>query len=96
MERAFEFTPGSIARHFKRLELTAEQLEREPNMYLYEIVGTAEHTESGETLMVYRPLYGEKKLYARPLAMFLSEVDREKYPNVKQNYRFERLEEEAR
>lgn len=96
MEREKVFTPGSTVRHFKRLELTAEQLEREPNMYLYEIMGTAEHTESGETLMVYRPLYGEKKLYARPLAMFLSEVDREKYPNVKQNYRFERLEEEAR
>ena len=94
MNRAFEFTPGCRARHFKRLELTAEQLQREPEMYLYEIVGTAEHTESGEALMIYRPLYGEKKLYARPLAMFLSEVDREKYPNAKQTYRFERYEED--
>ena len=95
MDRVFEFSPGSIARHFKRLELTAAQLQQEPQMYLYQIVGTAEHTESGETLMVYRPLYGEQKLYARPLAMFLSEVDREKYPTARQRYRFERIEEET-
>ena len=94
MEREHIFTPGSLAQHFKRLELTAEQLVQEPNMYLYEIMGVAEHTESGEALMIYRPLYGEKKLYARPLAMFLSEVDREKYPNAKQTYRFERYEED--
>ena len=94
MNRALDFPPGSIARHFKRWELTAAQLEQEPQMYLYEIIGTAEHTESGETLMVYRPLYGEGKLYARPLAMFLSPVDREKYPQAKQDYRFERHEEE--
>lgn len=96
MERENEFTPGCRARHFKRLELTAEQLQREPEMYLYEIVGTAEHTESGEQLMVYRPLYGEKKLYARPLAMFLSEVDREKYPDARQNYRFEPVKDSER
>ena len=95
MEREHMFTPGSLAQHFKRRELTAEQLAQEPQMYLYEIVGVAEHTESGEALMIYRPLYGQQKLYARPLAMFLSEVDRDKYPNAKQNYRFERYEEDA-
>ena len=57
-------------------------------LYLYEIVGIAQDTETGEELMIYRPLYGEKKLYARPLAMFLSPVDREKYPDVRQEYRF--------
>ena len=48
--------------------------------------------ETGEALMVYRPRYGEKRLFARPLAMFLSEVDREKYPDAPQRYRFEKLE----
>ena len=57
--------------------LTQEELAAEPEKYLYDIIGTAEHTESGELLMVYRPRYGEGRLFVRPLAMFLSEVDRE-------------------
>ena len=85
------FKAGDAAVHFKRGYLSVEELEREPEMYVYDIVGTAEHTETGETLMVYRPRYGEKKLYARPLEMFLSPVDREKYPDAKQLYRFEKL-----
>ena len=87
------FKSGDIVRHFKREMLSAGELEREPNMYLYEIVGWAEHTETGEKLMVYRPLYGEKGLYARPEEMFRSQVDREKYPNVRQRFRFEKLSE---
>lgn len=85
------FVSGDIVRHFKREMLSPEELAGEPEMYLYDIIGEAEHTESGETLMVYRPRYGERKLYARPIAMFLSEVDREKYPNVRQQYRFEKV-----
>ena len=83
------FTAGDVVRHFKRELLSPEELSAQPEMYLYDILGLAEHTESGEMLMIYRPRYGEKKLYARPLEMFLSEVDREKYPQVKQHYRFE-------
>ena len=86
------FKKGDIVRHFKRGYLSAEELEREPYMYLYEIVGVAEHTESGEKLMVYRPLYGEGGLYARPVEMFLSPVDREKYPDAHQSLRFEKAE----
>ena len=86
------FKKGDIVRHFKRSMLSAEQLEAEPNMYLYEIMGVAEHTESGEKLMIYRPLYGDGGLYARPEEMFLSPVDREKYPDVTQKYRFEKVE----
>lgn len=81
--------PGTIVRHFKR------ELEHEGNMYLYEIVGVAHHSETGENLMVYRALYGEGKMCARPLEMFMSEVDRVKYPEIRQRYRFEPYETDA-
>ena len=58
----------------------------------YDIKGIAEHTETGEKFVVYRADYGEHKLYIRPLNMFLEEVDRVKYPNVAQKYRFEIVE----
>ena len=85
------FAKGDIVRHFKREMLDEGEVVKEPNMYLYEIIGQAEHTESGEQLMIYRPLYGEGKLYARPMEMFLSPVDKEKYPEVKQKLRFEKI-----
>lgn len=84
------FKPGDIVQHFKR-ELLSEE-ERAGNMYLYEIIGVALHSETRESMMVYRPLYDNGGLYVRPLEMFLSEVDHEKYPEVKQKYRFELAE----
>jgi len=47
------------------------------------------HSETNEKYVVYRQLYGESKLYIKPYDMFISKVDRNKYPDVKQQYRFE-------
>jgi len=55
--------------------------------YLVEDIAT--HSETREQYVVYRQLYGENKLFIRPLDMFASLVDKEKYPDVKQKYRFE-------
>ncbi len=82
------FIKGSIVKHFKRETLSKEELEKNQNMYLYEIVGIAEHTETKELIMVYKALYGKQTLYARPLSIFMSEVDHKKYPTIKQKYRF--------
>ena len=56
--------PQQIYRHFKG--------------GIYQIVSLAEHTESGEELVVYQAMYGDFRVYARPLALFMGKVDREK------------------
>jgi hypothetical protein len=54
----------------------------------YEVLEIAEHTETGEKLVIYKPLYGERKTYARPLNMFLEEVPSDKENKTGQKYRF--------
>ena len=60
------------------------------NYYLVEDIALDSETE--EQIVIYRKLYGDGGLWVRPLAMFLSEVDRDKYPDCPQQYRFELVE----
>ena len=80
MERVIDI--GSQWLHFK-------------GYYIATVIALAKHTETGESLVIYECYNNDTKtacgVYARPLKMVLSEVDKNKYPYAKQRYRFERV-----
>lgn len=78
--RKREIRPGKCYRHFKGKR--------------YQVLGVALHSETQEELVIYQALYGEGRLFARPVDMFLEEVDPVAYPDAKQRYRFECIDPE--
>ncbi len=55
----------------------------------YIVIDIATDTETNEPMVIYRALYGNNELWVRPYKMFIEKVDKNKYPDVKQEYRFE-------
>lgn len=82
-----DIVPGDIVQHFKR-----EWVDHNTSEYIYKVLAFAQHTENGERLVIYQAMYAPYKVCARPYSMFMSEVDKEKYPQASQKYRFEKVD----
>ena len=72
-------SPGRYYRHFKGK--------------VYKVIGIALHTETGEQMVIYEAQYDDFKLFARPLEMFAEEIDPKQYPEAKQKFRFELIDD---
>lgn len=75
----YKIIPGKYYRHFKGK--------------IYKVIGIALHTETNEQLVIYQAQYDDFKLFARPLEMFAGLVDPTEYPDAKQRYRFEPIDQ---
>lgn len=85
-----KFEPFDIVKHFKR-----ETIDDPSSLYYYyKIVGNGFYTETNQLVMIYEALYWPRQMYVRPYDMFMGQVDKEKYPEIKQKYRFEKVEGE--
>lgn len=80
MERDIDKLKGKVVKHFKGK--------------LYLVMDIAKHSETMEELVVYKALYGDYGIFVRPKDMFLSKVDKIKYPNCTQEYRFQEIDNE--
>ena len=79
---------GDYVTHFKRNTEDPKDFS-----HCYQILAKdAKHTETGELLLVYQAMYGVGEVFCRPMNMAFSEVDREKYPEAKQQFRLEKIE----
>lgn len=80
-----------------RQEPKPQQVYKHFKGNLYKIIAVGHHSETKEKMVVYYDLSGKNSTEydpcIRPLEMFMSEVDHEKYPDVKQKYRFELQED---
>ena len=81
-----DIRPGDIVRHFKR-----EWVSPETSEYLYKVLALPSIRKPEKCWRFIRGLYAPFKISARPYAMFMSEVDKEKYPDIRQKYRFEKV-----
>ena len=70
-------------------EIQVKRIYRHFKGDYYLVEDVSKHSETGEAYVIYRKLYGDCGLWIRKKEMFLSPVDHEKYPEVKQEYRFE-------
>ena len=102
-----DFHKGDIVQHYKRETIVNAQPDSN-GRFKYIILWYATHTETGERLVVYSPVCSNgnnidilldynisDEMYARPYEMFVSEVDRDRYPNIKQKYRLDKVDMNA-
>ncbi len=82
---------NDIVQSFKREML--DEVEQQSTQYLYQVLDVAIHSETEECMVIYKALYPPYDTWVRPYEMFMGRVEREKYPEIKQEFRFEKVEE---